>query len=181
MNTKKCLMAVAIATAMAAPLTSTTAAQLGDLSDGATHVGGQTGYWSLFANAGDSITVTGLRLQAFDPIAVAWSGHIDPAGGFASPGLGAALGFGDDEIPGNNSLGGGFSDPQFSFTAGFTGEYTVGVFRCCTENIENLAYSVQATGSSFQAVPEPETYAMMVAGLGLLGFAARRRKAKAAA
>ncbi len=31
------------------------------------------------------------------------------------------------------------------------------------------------------AVPEPETYAMMLAGLGLLGFAARRRKAKAAA
>jgi hypothetical protein len=25
-------------------------------------------------------------------------------------------------------------------------------------------------------VPEPETYAMMIAGLGLLGFAARRRK-----
>jgi hypothetical protein len=29
-------------------------------------------------------------------------------------------------------------------------------------------------------VPEPETYAMMLAGLGLLGFSARRRKQKAA-
>lgn len=28
-------------------------------------------------------------------------------------------------------------------------------------------------------VPEPETYAMMLAGLGMLGFAARRRKQKA--
>jgi hypothetical protein len=28
------------------------------------------------------------------------------------------------------------------------------------------------------AVPEPETYAMLMAGLGLVGFAARRRKAK---
>jgi hypothetical protein len=26
------------------------------------------------------------------------------------------------------------------------------------------------------AVPEPETYAMLLAGLGLLGFAARRKK-----
>jgi hypothetical protein len=30
------------------------------------------------------------------------------------------------------------------------------------------------------AVPEPETYAMMLAGLGLIGFAVRRRKQKAA-
>ena len=32
----------------------------------------------------------------------------------------------------------------------------------------------------FTAVPEPETYALMMAGLGLLGFAERRRKRKAA-
>ncbi len=31
------------------------------------------------------------------------------------------------------------------------------------------------------AIPEPETYAMLLAGLGVLGFAARRRKLKAAA
>ncbi len=31
------------------------------------------------------------------------------------------------------------------------------------------------------AIPEPETYAMLLAGLGLLGFAARRRKFKEAA
>ena len=35
------------------------------------------------------------------------------------------------------------------------------------------SYSLDA---SITAVPEPETYAMMLAGLGLLGFAARRRK-----
>ena len=37
------------------------------------------------------------------------------------------------------------------------------------------------TQSITAAVPEPETYAMMLAGLGLLGFVARRRKAAIAA
>ena len=39
--------------------------------------------------------------------------------------------------------------------------------------------SVQST-AMVSAVPEPETYAMMLAGLGLIGTIARRRKAKAA-
>ena len=34
---------------------------------------------------------------------------------------------------------------------------------------------------SVAAIPEPETYSMLLAGLGLLGFAARRRKQKEAA
>jgi hypothetical protein len=35
-----------------------------------------------------------------------------------------------------------------------------------------------ANGLAVTAVPEPETYAMMLAGLGLLGFVGRRRKQK---
>jgi len=34
------------------------------------------------------------------------------------------------------------------------------------------------SGMTVTAIPEPETYAMLLAGLGLLGFAARRRKLK---
>lgn len=38
-----------------------------------------------------------------------------------------------------------------------------------------LAWAVRP-GQSVSAVPEPETYAMLLAGLGLLGFTARRRR-----
>lgn len=50
-------------------------------------------------------------------------------------------------------------------------------------------YAITASGAGnanstvnlmVSAVPEPETYAMLLAGLGLMGFVARRRKQKAA-
>jgi PEP-CTERM motif len=41
-------------------------------------------------------------------------------------------------------------------------------------NVPNMQYSANFVS----AVPEPETYAMMLAGLGLIGTIARRRKAK---
>ncbi|MBI4936821.1 MAG: FxDxF family PEP-CTERM protein [Nitrosomonadales bacterium] len=39
----------------------------------------------------------------------------------------------------------------------------------------NFFALVVRPGQSIAAVPEPETYAMLLAGLGLLGFTARRR------
>ena len=38
-----------------------------------------------------------------------------------------------------------------------------------------------STRHAVTSIPEPETYAMLLAGLGLLGFQARRRKLKEAA
>ena len=51
-------------------------------------------------------------------------------------------------------------------------------------NFLKSAGDTKATGDllsqNITAVPEPETYAMLLAGLGLMGFVARRRKRQAA-
>jgi hypothetical protein len=45
---------------------------------------------------------------------------------------------------------------------------------------QTLAVTFTDRGDVAAAVPEPETYAMLLAGLGLLGFMAKRRKQKEA-
>lgn len=52
-----------------------------------------------------------------------------------------------------------------------------------TVTLDRIAFTADYTFSSspVSPIPEPETYAMLLAGLGLLGFAARRRKQKEAA
>ena len=58
-----------------------------------------------------------------------------------------------------------------------------GEFHGFLENTATISYFtmtgayIGATDFAVQAVPEPGTYAMLLAGLGLLGVAARRRKA----
>ncbi|WP_235922999.1 PEP-CTERM sorting domain-containing protein [Rugamonas aquatica] len=56
----------------------------------------------------------------------------------------------------------------------FTGTYTDITF--VTPNYEYY-YGATVGAASIAAVPEPETYAMLLAGLGLVGAIARRRKA----
>lgn len=83
---------------------------------------------------------------------------------------------------GTGSLGdsGGFGDwSSFSASSGFVSGLNTLDF-----HVTNFAFGgtnptglrVEFLSSTVNAIPEPEIYAMMAAGLGLMGFVARRRK-----
>ena len=60
------------------------------------------------------------------------------------------------------------------YTPTVTNTYSFGFTTNSNDNVGALLDNVSVT-----AVPEPETYALMLAGLGLIGFSARRRKTHA--
>ena len=61
---------------------------------------------------------------------------------------------------------------EYLFTDLPAGSYTYHVYG----NINETGYSPAELTFTSTAVPEPETYAMLFAGLGVLGFAVRNRK-----
>ena len=77
-------------------------------------------------------------------------------------------GYGDWTL-GNISLAGLASTDTVLFHANWSG---------ATDGAES--FFLFSAGGPPTAVPEPETYAMLLAGLGMMGFVARRRKQKAA-
>lgn len=80
------------------------------------------------------------------------------------------------------ALGTGGSDTRFGRQFDGHAEYFNGfIDDVRVYNTALSAAEIAAIANPTSPIPEPETYAMMLAGLGLLGFMARRRKLKEAA
>jgi len=138
------------------------------------------------------------------PVAVLFDARTTPSGdtvpGFGLPGITASLVPSSTPIIGGGPLWsplGGSSGSCYAAGCGYTGWITAtyaiptagsykiqfGVSNYLDTAFDSgLAFDdVSIAGTPVGTIPEPETYAMLLAGLGLLGFAARRRKLKEAA
>lgn len=71
-------------------------------------------------------------------------------------------------------------DQSFSQYVEFTANAGVMITSLVFSNMPSINAFETANYSITRAIPEPETYALMLAGLGALGFVARRRKQRAA-
>jgi len=58
--------------------------------------------------------------------------------------------------------------------------YTDGSNQNSYHYLDGLNFGVQVDATTVAAVPEPEAYAMLLAGIGLMGFMVRRRKSEQA-
>jgi hypothetical protein len=119
------------------------------------------------------ITATGLVTLAFDFMARVNTG--------ATNGLSYSFGSPTQVSVLTNASGGTNPDAWSSYSQTFDFGSTSSTKRLtfyATSNSDSLGASLDNV--SVTAVPEVETYAMMLAGLGLMGTIVRRRKSRAA-
>jgi hypothetical protein len=71
----------------------------------------------------------------------------------------------------------GFTNTPFNVNAPAAGTYafTLNYTECC-DGPANLVFRINGAPVGVAAIPEPDTYLMLLVGIGLLGFAVRRSK-----
>jgi hypothetical protein len=98
------------------------------------------------------------------------SGTFDVTATFASSGIVGSFGlYKSDDTP---VYSWGVGGPSFSASSSFT--LAAGSYYYAVLGGKTGSYSL--TSTAVAAVPEPETYAMLAAGLGIVGFVASRRR-----
>ncbi len=83
---------------------------------------------------------------------------------------------GDLDYTNDTLVGSSFSFDNTSVTGVFSPLAAGNYFYEVTGNVTGSVGGSYTLSSTVSAVPEPETYAMLLAGLGLVGFSARRRR-----
>ena len=76
----------------------------------------------------------------------------------------------------NDALQGSFAFDNTSVTGVFSPLAAGNYFYEVTGDVTGTVGGSYTLSSTVSPIPEPETYAMLLAGLGLVGFSARRRK-----
>lgn len=122
---------------------------VGELIATYTSAAGLTAFWDIVTDAAPAVAVTNLS-PAVDPGGAAVWRIVNP---FGNVGL-TSLAF----TARNGVCGGGAASPTFT----------------CNNQSDYSLYKIE-TVSAPQEVPEPSTYAMLLAGLAMLGFMVRRR------
>jgi hypothetical protein len=182
--------AAALAIAVLAPAHAVPVVYEGTLTAGAAVTGSVSGngwetetaagvdFWRFSGTAGQSFSVAASRLSpGLDPALTLYFGTTSADASLflhdADWGGLVFLRIADDETTVPAGPGG---DPRLSnFALPFTGLYTIAIGGFSSNGDGPFSYSMVT--SQVAAIPEPETFALMAMGLGVLGFVQRRRRA----
>lgn len=167
MNLKS--LALGSVLSLAAVAAHATTTDLGTLDATITSSGGVATSFGAVIN--DNFTFTVSSASTVQSNVTTFLGNINPAFyGIYTAGLDALVGTADDALV----VGHGFSSMSTShFDVLAAGSYHFKVFGL--SNAALSAYSISAIAVA-QPVPEPQTYALLGAGLGIVGFVAFRRR-----
>lgn len=148
---------------------------------GQTQAVGEISNWTFSGAAGQDYTTKGVTGDTttgldFTGWYVSYNGAAIPmgAGAWNSPDLSSL-----DYVPNGNTFNEGKANFAWDGTYGHTYKLTYhGTVPSNVQGFANIQYDLNLTGTVMAAPPVPEasTYGMMLAGLGLVGFAVRRRR-----